>query len=149
MNFGALPRRRNSYNNRSKMPSTKQEALADLMHWLICLSRGPQSYGLLARLLRKRDFVRVLDDLYLIHKIPLSILDAEFTRNDIDFINWGVASYVAKVGRRIDPRTAGNLIAVFESVPEELRQEVRWSPPDWLREIAKLGQTVNPEANES
>jgi hypothetical protein len=71
------------------MPSIKQEVLADLMHWLICLSRGPQSYGLLARILRKRDYDRVLEDLHLIHKIPLSILVADFTRNDVDFINWG------------------------------------------------------------
>jgi len=129
------------------MPSTKQEALADLMHWLICLSRGPQSYGLFRRLVRWRDYERVLEDLYLIHKIPLSILDAEFTRNDIDFINWGVSSYVDKVGRRMDSRTAGNLIAVFDSVPVELRQEIRWSPPDWLREIARLGASNQPEAN--
>lgn len=131
------------------MPSTKQEALADLMHWLICLSRGPQSYGLLARLLRKRDYERVLDDLYLIHKIPLSILDADFTRNDVDFINWGVSSYVAKVGRKIDSRIAGNLIAVFDSVPEALRQEVRWSPPDWLREIASMDADQKPKANKA
>lgn len=89
----------------------------------------------------------MLENLYLIHKIPLSILDAEFTRNDIDFINWGVSSYVDKVGRRIDPRTAGNLIAVFDCVPVELRQEVRWSPPDWLHEIARLGASIQPEAN--
>lgn len=129
------------------MPSTKQEALADLMHWLICLSRGPQSYGLLARLLRKRDYERVLDDLYLIHKIPLSILDADFTTNDVDFINWGVSSYVAKVGRKIDSRIAGNLIAVFDSVPEALRHEVKWSPPGWLREIASTDEDQKPKAN--
>jgi hypothetical protein len=131
------------------MPSTKQEALADLMHWLICLSRGPQSYGLFRRLVRRRDYERVLENLYLIHKIPLSILEAEFTRNDIDFINWGMSSYVDKVGRSIDPRTAGNLIAVFDSVPGDLRQEVVWSPPDWLREIAKISLTISPEANKS
>ena len=68
------------------MPSAKQEALADLMHWLICLSRGPQSYGWLGRLRGASDYDRVLDDLYLIHKIPLSILDADFTQNDIDFL---------------------------------------------------------------
>jgi hypothetical protein len=128
------------------MPSIKQEVLADLMHWLICLSRGPQSYGLLARILRKRDYDRVLEDLHLIHKIPLSILDADFTRNDVDFINWGVASYVAKVGRKIDSRIAGNLIAVFDSVPERLRSEIRWSPPDWLREIALKGEGLKSRA---
>lgn len=129
------------------MPSTKQEALADLMHWLICVSRGPQSYGPLRRLTRKRHYERVLEDLYLIHKIPLSILEAEFTRNDIDFINFGVSSYVEKVGREIDQRTAGNLIAVFDCVPEKLRAEVHWYPPDWLREIAAAGATQTPEAN--
>ncbi len=129
------------------MPSIKQEVLADLMHWLICLSRGPQSYGLLARILRKRDYDRVLEDLHLIHKIPLSILDADFTRNDVDFINWGGgASYVAKVGRKIDSRIAGNLIAVFDSVPERLRSEIRWSPPDWLREIALKDEGLKSRA---
>ena len=131
------------------MPSTKQEALADLMHWLICLSRGPQSYGLLRRLFRKRDYERVLDDLYLIHKIPLSILDADFTRNDVDFINWGVSSYVAKVGRKIDSRTAGSLIAVFDSVPESLRHEIQWSPPSWLREIASSEEDQKPKATKT
>lgn len=131
------------------MPSTKQEALADLMHWLICLSRGPQSYGLFRRLVRKRDYERVLDDLYLIHKIPLSILDAEFTRNDIDFINWGVSSYIAKVGRKIDSRIAGNLIAVFDSVPEALRPQVQWSPPGWLREIARIEEDRKTKLNKS
>lgn len=119
-----------------KMPSNKQEALADLMHWLICLSRGPQSYGLISRIMRKRDYQRVLEDLYLIHKIPLSILYPDYTENDIDFINWAVSSYVAKVGQEIDSRIAHNLIAVFDSVPEALRHKIRWSPPVWLREIA-------------
>jgi hypothetical protein len=86
------------------MPSIKQEALADLLHWLICLSRGPQSYGLLARILRKRDYDRVLEDLHLIHKIPLSILDADFTRNDVDFINWGGWRLTSpKLGARSTP----------------------------------------------
>jgi hypothetical protein len=129
------------------MPSTKQEALADLMHWLICLSRGPQSYGFFKRLFRRRDYQRVLDDLYLIHKIPLSILDSEFTRNDLDFLNWGVSSYVAKVGHGIDSRTASNLISVFDAVPDELQDEVRWSPPDWLVAIAKQNSNNHPEAN--
>jgi hypothetical protein len=129
------------------MPSTKQEALADLMHWLICLSRGPQSYGLLQRLFRRRDYQRVLENLYLIHKIPFSILDSEFTRNDLDFINWGVSSYVAKVGHEIDSRTASCLISVFDAVPEELRDEVHWSPPDWLVAIARQNWNTHPEAN--
>lgn len=120
------------------MPSNKQEALADLMHWLICRSRGPQSYGLLSRIMRKREYQRVLEDLNLIHKIPLSILDPEFTENDIDFINWAVSSYVAKVGQEIDSRIAHNLIVVFDSVPETLRHKIRWAPPAWLREIACL-----------
>jgi hypothetical protein len=57
-----------------------------------------------------------------------------------------VASYVAKVGRKIDSRIAGNLIAVFDSVPERLRSEIRWSPPDWLREIALKGEGLKSRA---
>lgn len=118
------------------MPSDKQEALADLMHWLICLDRGPQSYGPLGRLFGKRHYARAFEDLNLIHKIPLSILDPDFTQNDIDFINHGISTYVSKVGRGIDSRTAWNLIAVFDSVPEALRSEIRWLPPSWLRDLA-------------
>ena len=117
------------------MSSQKQVALADLMHWIICIDRGPQSYGPLRRLFRGRAYKRVLADLYLIHKIPLSILDPDYTPNDIDFINFGIRSYVQEIGESICPRVGANLLDVVDGVPASMADQITWTVPDWLRTI--------------
>jgi hypothetical protein len=131
------------------MPSEKQIALADLMHWVTCIARGPQTYGPLSRLIRKKAYDRVLADLYLIHKIPLSILDPDYTENDIMFINWGVKNYVMEIGDSIDPRVADNILRIVDGVPGNLRDRITWTVPDWLRELQQQITDTQQPANQA
>ena len=117
-------------------PSRKQKILAELMHWLICLSRGAQSWRLRDRLLNGQSYRRAFDDLNLIHRIPHSILDSEYVENDISFINWGIGRYVSE-RKHLDSRTAWLLIEFVRGVPESLRSKLTWSPSPALSDLAQ------------
>ena len=119
------------------MPSPKQIAFADLMEWLVCIARGPQSYSPLRRLFAGRVFKRVYNDLYLIHRIPLSINNPEYTSNDISFINWAVKDYIEQLGENVDGRVAYNFVQICDGVPEELSGAVEYSLPEWTRKKAR------------
>ncbi|HRX87322.1 MAG TPA: hypothetical protein P5572_20035 [Phycisphaerae bacterium] len=111
------------------MPSRKQKILAELMHVLICRVRGPQSRSGLFRLRHGRLFHQCFEHLNLIHRIPHSILTAEYTENDISFINWGIAQYVHRLGADISPLIAWLLAEFMAGVPAEWRGEVTYEPP--------------------
>jgi hypothetical protein len=119
------------------MPSSKQLALADLSHWITCLSRGPQTYGVFERILKGRDYQDTLEYLNLIHRIPESILSEEYTDLDISFINEAIPRFLESVlRRRVDPRIAHNMVLVYDCVPPERKHEITFVLPDWLRELS-------------
>ena len=116
--------------------SKKQKILLELMFWMVCHARNTQTMNLLRRLRYGREFRRAFDHLNLIHRIPLSILEREYTDNDISFINDGIRHYVEDRGAEIDGSTAWLLVEFVKSVPDARRAEVTWSPPEALRDLA-------------
>ncbi|MCB9853898.1 MAG: hypothetical protein H6819_12430 [Phycisphaerales bacterium] len=122
--------------NKNSSPSRKQKILAELMEWLICVSRNPQSWTMWHRLRHGRRYHRAFDDLNLIHRIPHSILDAEYEDNDISFINWGISRYVADRNMSIDISVAWLLIEFVKDVPDDRRGELTWTPPQALFDLA-------------
>ena len=116
--------------------SRKQKILLELMFWMVCYARNTQTMNLLRRLRYGREFRRAFDDLNLIHRIPHSILDRDYTDNDISFINYGIRHYVEDRGAEIDGRTAWLLVEFVRGVPDARRAEVTWRPPEALRDLA-------------
>lgn len=79
---------------------------------------------------------RAFQELNLIHRIPLSILEEGYVDNDISFINWGIESYVASPHSQMGSRVAWLLVEFIKEVPDGLRSKITWTAPDALLEYA-------------
>ena len=72
-----------------------------------------------------------------LHKVHLSILDPDYVKNDISFINWAFPDYLKRLGKVLDSATANLMLEFYENVPEHLRSELTWHPNADFRRLAR------------
>jgi hypothetical protein len=80
----------------------------------------------LAKLNRSMEVINSL--CYLIHNIPLSILDEEFTKNDINFINHAISSFLDDSCCSDLTHIRELLIEFYHACPENKKSQLKWHP---------------------
>ena len=119
------------------MPSKKQRILTELLYDRIIIARGLVPGTLWTRIRHGKACQWAWDELNFIHNIPFSLLEEEYTDNDIDFINFGIGYYLEGHLQKVSNHLAWLLIEFIEGVPENRKNEVTWTPPLLLYELAR------------
>jgi hypothetical protein len=98
--------------------------LRDVLPWL----RNVQTWGWWSRL---RDRSAWWDS-ELVHNLPVTLLERDFTDHDLWFLNVQARGYCQGCSPRLSPNYDSNVTAIrrlFAIVPADLRGRLKWSGP--------------------
>jgi hypothetical protein len=120
--------------------SPKQDALCWLIGHGFAILRaiqGSAANGSTAWILEHRSIFHhgfALADL--LHRVHGSIVEPGYGDNDITFVNIAIPAYLRAVGEDVDPAVVKRFLAIYDAVPDELRDRLTWQPTPALRQMA-------------
>ena len=82
---------------------------------------------------------------YLIHRIPLSLLDEEYTENDREFLDWGIPNCLSEMGEELMLPIRQGFVDFYDEAPEEWKPSLKWTPNFGLREQIQNQQADGEE----
>jgi hypothetical protein len=109
--------------------SEKQQIYRDMLRNILPWLRNVQTWTWWARL---RDRSAQWDS-ELVHNIPVSILEPEFTEHDVWFLNVQARRYYQECSSRLSPNYDSNVDGIrrlCQLVPTDLRARMEWGGPD-------------------
>ena len=116
------------------MASLKQHIYCRLMQHAFVRFRAEWSWvgwGSWWWLLRHRRAFRASHALAdLLHNMPWAILEPEFGPDDVGFVNSTVPYFLRLAGGQVEPQVAGLLLALYEAIPSQLREQLTWHPSE-------------------
>jgi len=108
--------------------SPKQEVYREMLWWTLPHLRDVAGWR---RWLRLRD--RSLHyETELIHNLPVSMFEPEFTDHDIWFLNWQAKAYYERCSAEksaLYPQQVERIARLFALVPDHLRSRLDWPGP--------------------
>ena len=108
--------------------SEKQEVYRDMLRRVLPWVRNVQTWRWWSRL---RDRSARWDS-ELVHNLPVSMLEADFTDHDLWFLNVQARTYCQECSSKLSPNYTSNVAAIrrlFALVPSGMRDRLEWRGP--------------------
>lgn len=105
----------------------KQEIYREILWWTLPHLRNVSTWGLWRRIKDRS----VYFESELVHNLPVSMYEPEFTDHDIWFLNVQAKSYIEQCSGQISPLYPSQkerLLRLMSLVPEHLASKLQWHP---------------------